>query len=166
MNKDIPVGKKMTDKEKIAQIIAEHLCPQGKSHKRLYGAERMCYSRDNFAECEKVSKCVDALIAAGIGDVAAHKAEAEYWEKICKFESVEYHTTIKNAAEHARHLMQERDEYKHRAEVAEKDLERHKRALYCACKASATVVTKELVKARVDCFLRKAERDLTEGKKQ
>lgn len=68
MNKDIPVGKKMTDKEKIAQIIAEHLCSQGKSHKRLYGSERVCYSRDNFAECEKVSKCVDALIAAGIGD--------------------------------------------------------------------------------------------------
>ena len=56
----------MTDKEKIAQIIAEHLCSQGKSHKRLYGAKRMCYSRDNFAECEKVSKCVDALIAAGV----------------------------------------------------------------------------------------------------
>lgn len=68
MNKDIPVGKKMTDKEKIAQIIAEHLCSQGKSHKRLYGSERVCYSRDNFAECEKVSECVDALIAAGIGD--------------------------------------------------------------------------------------------------
>lgn len=68
MNKDIPVGKKMTDKEKIAQIIAEHLCSQGKSHKRLYGSERTCYSRDNFAECEKVSECVDALIAAGIGD--------------------------------------------------------------------------------------------------
>lgn len=77
MNKDIPVGKKMTDKEKIAQIIAEHLCPQGKSHKRLYGSERMCYSRDNFAECEKVSECVDALIAAGIGDIR----EAEYENK-------------------------------------------------------------------------------------
>ena len=109
----------MTDKEKIAQIIAEHLCSQGKSHKRLYGSERMCYSRNNFADCEKVSECVDALIEAGIGDVK---------------------------------------ETEHRAEVAEKDLERHKRALYCACKASATVVTKKLVKARVDCFLRKAER--------
>lgn len=76
MNKDIPVGKKMTDKEKIAQIIAEHLCPQGKSHKRLYGSERMCYSRDNFAECEKVSECVDALIAAGYGNVADWKRRA------------------------------------------------------------------------------------------
>lgn len=60
----------MTDREKIAQIIAEHLCPQGKAHKTLYGAERRCYSHNNFAECEKVSKCVDALIEASIRDVA------------------------------------------------------------------------------------------------
>lgn len=70
----------MTDKNKIAQIIAEHLCSQGKSHKRLYGSERMCYSRDNFAECEKVSKCVDALIAAGIGDVKEAERRAEVAE--------------------------------------------------------------------------------------
>ena len=59
----------MTEREKIAQIIAGHLCPQGKSHKTLYGAERRCYSRDNFAECGKVSKCVDALIANRILEV-------------------------------------------------------------------------------------------------
>lgn len=59
----------MDEREKIAQIIAEHLCPQGKAHKTLYGAERMCYSRNNFADCEKVSDCVDALIEAGYGDV-------------------------------------------------------------------------------------------------
>ena len=56
----------MGEREKIAQIIAEHLCPQGKAHKTLYGAERMCYSRNNFADCEKVSDCVDALIEAGL----------------------------------------------------------------------------------------------------
>lgn len=59
----------MTEREKMAQIIAEYLCPQGKAHARLYGAERVCYSRDNFAECEKVSECVDALIAAGFVEV-------------------------------------------------------------------------------------------------
>ena len=69
----------MTEREKIAQIIAEHLCPQGKAHKTLYGAERRCYSRDNFAECEKVSKCVDALIAAGIGDVSEYKRERSFY---------------------------------------------------------------------------------------
>ena len=149
----------MTEREKIAQIIAEHLCSQGNSHKRLYGSERMCYSRDNFAECEKVSKCVDALIAANIGEVTAHEAEAEYWEKICKSESDEYHITIKNAAEHARHLMQERDEYKHRAEVAE-------RALLTACvnliKDEEDVNMELLAHVVYTKFLRKAEKELAE----
>lgn len=67
----------MTEREKMAQIIAEYLCPQGKAHARLYGAERICYSRDNFAECEKVSECVDALIAAGFGDVTEWKERAK-----------------------------------------------------------------------------------------
>lgn len=71
----------MGEREKIAQIIAEHLCPQGKAHKTLYGAERMCYSRNNFADCEKVSECVDALIAANIGDVTEWKERAEKAEK-------------------------------------------------------------------------------------
>lgn len=71
----------MTEREKMAQIIAEYMCPQGKAHKTLYGAERKCYSRDNFAECEKVSGCVDALIAAGIGDVkeTQHRTEVTEW---------------------------------------------------------------------------------------
>ena len=209
----------MTEREKIIEILKQtsDLWKEEESHGYITSVD--------------IGEIADALIAAGIGDVTAYKAEAEYWEKICKFEGDEYHTTIKNAAEHARHLMQERDEwkeraekekteknkwkctandwkqrfesrekqlaelrttsceavirkdrviseqkseidrlsterdeYKHRADVAEKDLERHKRALYCACKASATVVTKELVKARIDCFLRKAEREIEEGK--
>lgn len=59
----------MTERESMAQIIAEHLCPQGKAHKTLYGAARRCYSRNNFADCGRVSECVDALIEAGYGDV-------------------------------------------------------------------------------------------------
>ena len=72
----------MTDREKIARIIAEHLCQQGKSHKTLYGAERMCYSRNNFADCEKVSECVDALIEAGIGNVSKHRTMDEVWQML------------------------------------------------------------------------------------
>lgn len=71
----------MTEREKIAQIIAEHLCPQGKAHKTLYGAERMCYSRDNFAECGKVCDCVDALIEAGIGDTTNLIVENEVLQR-------------------------------------------------------------------------------------
>lgn len=153
----------MTEREKMAQIIAEHLCPQGRAHKTLYGAERMCYSRNNFADCEKVSECVDALIEAGFGDV-----------KDCR----EYYKQAHDVAQRAFHVWDEmfvivklwetetqKEEAEHRAEVAEKDLERYKRALCCACKASAAVLTKELVKARVDCFLRKAEKELAEVKK-
>lgn len=72
---------------------------------------------DHIAE-----EVADALIAASIGDVTAHEAETEYWKTICKIESDEHHTAIKNAAEHARRLIQERDEYKHRAEVVERAL--------------------------------------------
>ena len=43
-----------------------------------------------------------------------------------------------------------------------KELEKYKRALSCACKVSAAIPTKELVKARVDCFLRQAEKEIEE----
>ena len=56
-------------KKKIAQIIADYFCPQGNEHKSLWGDDRLCYSKMNFAECEWVTECTDALIAAGIGDV-------------------------------------------------------------------------------------------------
>lgn len=64
-------------KKKIAQIIADYFCPQKNEHKNLWGDDRMCYSKMNFAECERVTECTDALIAAGIGDVeeAEHRAE-------------------------------------------------------------------------------------------
>ena len=74
----------MTEREKIARIIAEHLCPQGKSHKTLYGAGRMCYSRQNFVECDKICDCVDALIEAGIGEAKEAKKEAKYWKNEAK----------------------------------------------------------------------------------
>ena len=63
-------------KKKIAQIIADYFCPQGNEHKKLWGDDRLCYSKMNFAECEWVTECTDALIAAGIGDVE----DAEYAE--------------------------------------------------------------------------------------
>lgn len=100
----------MTEREKMAQIIAEHLCPQGRAHKTLYGAARRCYSRINFADCEKVSECVDAFIAAGIGDKSGYRL----------FISKDG-TEIKQlySCEEVEQIANERDEYKHRAEVAE-----------------------------------------------
>lgn len=109
----------MDEREKIAQIIAEHLCPQGKAHKTLYGTERMCYSRNNFADCEKVSECVDALIAANIGDVAGWKERAEKHRFMALPDG-----RIKQlySDEEVEDIARQRDEYKHRAEVAERAL--------------------------------------------
>ena len=58
-------------KKKIAKIIADYFCPQGNEHKKLWGDDRLCYSKMNFAECEWVTECANALIAAGIGDTKA-----------------------------------------------------------------------------------------------
>lgn len=68
-------------KKKIAQIIADYFCPQGNEHKKLWGDDRLCYSKMNFAECEWVTECTDALIAAGIGDVKEVEHRAEVAER-------------------------------------------------------------------------------------
>ena len=68
-------------KKKIAQIIADYFCPQGNEHKKLWGDDRLCYSKMNFAECEWVTECTDALIAAGIGDLSEYKHRADKAER-------------------------------------------------------------------------------------
>lgn len=56
-------------------------------------------------------------------------------------------------------------EWKEKYEKEKSKLERYKRALRCACKVSAAIPTKELVNARVDCFLRQAEEEIEEERK-
>lgn len=96
-------------KKKISQIIAEYCCPLGKTHKQLYGAERQCYTEMNFAECKPITECTDALIAAGIGDLKEHRIFAGKDGSIKQLYS----------GEEVEQIVKERDEYKHRAEVAE-----------------------------------------------
>lgn len=86
-------------KKKIAKIIADYFCPQRNEHKSLWGDDRLCYSKTNFAECEWVTECTDALIAAGIGDVKEAEYRAEKYERAlelmarseCTFASPEYY---------------------------------------------------------------------------
>ena len=132
----------MIEREKIAQIIAEHLCPQGKAHKTLYGAERRCYSRDNFAECEKVSKCVDALIKAGVGDVKRHRVfvskdgkevkqlySGEEVENIVK-ERNELKVELRDKVDYIHEQDEVIKEYKHRAARAERALDKVVKLFY------------------------------------
>lgn len=64
-------------KKKIAQIIADYFCPQRNEHKNLWGDDRLCYSKMNFAERERVAECTDALIAAGIVDKSDYASMKE-----------------------------------------------------------------------------------------
>lgn len=56
-------------KKKIAQIIADYFCPQKNEHKNLWGDDRLCYSKTNFAECERVTECTDELIAEVVRNI-------------------------------------------------------------------------------------------------
>lgn len=157
----------MGEREKIAQIIAEHLCPQGKAHKTLYGAERMCYSRNNFADCEKVSECVDALLAANIGDVTAWREKVECAKRILQIPSLPDGKTnlayFEYNGERIQDIARQRDEYKHCAEIAE-------RALLTACvnliKDEDNVDMELLAHVVYTKFLRKAEKELAEEKRE
>lgn len=162
----------MTEREKIAQIIAEHLCPQGRAHKTLYGAARRCYSRNNFADCEKVSDCVDALIAAGFGDVTEWKEQVECAKRILQIPTLPNGTTDLSYFEYKGERIQDiacqRDEYRHRTEVA-------KRALLRLCEETMRdklIIMYPIVGRQVrdkqelyDYCIEQAERELAEGGK-
>ena len=75
MNKDIPVGKKMTDKEKIADALN---------------------ATEISVELEKadIYKFADVLITAGYGNVAGWKRRAEVAERALKDMCEEYEDNI------------------------------------------------------------------------
>ena len=159
-------------KKKIAQIIADYFCPQGNEHKKLWGDDRLCYSKMNFAECEWVTECTDALIAAGIGDVKRHRVFVSKDGKEVKqfYIGEEVENIVKERNELKVELrdkvdyIHEQDEivtdYKHRAEVAENELKLYKLAVK---------IWQERY-SDIRCFnfniaLRQAERELAEERK-
>ena len=150
-------------KKKIAQIIADYFCSQRNEHKNLWGDNRLCYSKMNFAECERVAKCVDALIAAGIGDVTE-------WKEKAKKHRVQVlpDGTIKQlySDEEVEDIARQRDEYKHRAEVAEKALNS---ACFILVKNYYTDGKEDWAKRGAECatfYREQAERELAEEGKE
>ena len=124
-------------KEKIARIIAKHLCKNRYSHFQLYGDSANCYSRENFAECEAVCNAVDELIAEGLDfdHIEFHYVENKYTETALRQKMIkEYESCI--------------SEWKHRARLTE-------RALFRACGSSQMMLV----------FLKQAEKELREERK-
>lgn len=105
-------------KKKIAQIIAEYCCPLGKTHKQLYCDDRQCYSKMNFAECEPITECTDALIAAVIGYVKDLQVQVDSLE----ITNIALQAGYDDAENDRLYWVDKYKEAEHRAEVAEKAL--------------------------------------------
>ena len=91
----------MTDREKIIEIIAPYISAYG--------------------DDERIA---DALIAANIGDVTEWKEKVECAKRILQIPTLPNGTTdlsyFEYKGERIQDIARERDEYKHRAEVAER----------------------------------------------
>ena len=169
-------------KKKIAQIIADYFCPQGNEHKKLWGDDRLCYSKMNFAECEWVTECTDALISAGIGDLKEHRIFAgkdgsikqlysgEEVEKIVK-ERKELKDELRSKVEYIHEQDEVVKEYKHRAEVAERALDKACKDIKDICEylvkfGGTGVITIESYapeQSEPSAYIDRAEKELAEG---
>lgn len=135
----------MTDREKIIETI---------NGVQVYGIMRNAFGGDLPVTNEMVA---DTLIAAGIGDV----------QSLVDGTCVLY---VKDKGIMRLYNEQDINKMIHRAEVAESELERYKRALHSACinliKDEEDNVNMELL-AHVVCtkFLRKAEKEIEEERK-
>lgn len=113
----------MTEREKIIKVIDEWANKAVKANK-FDGAS--VYNPHNAAEL------ADALIAAGIGDVSKlknHRVIAEYSlvpddDNPYIIPNVPLRVTQLYSGEEVEQIVKEREEYKHRAEVAERALKK------------------------------------------
>lgn len=143
-------------KKKIAQIIADYFCPQGNEHKKLWGDDRLCYSKMNFAECEWIAECTDALIVAGIGDVKDLKVQVDSLE----ITNIALQAGYDDAEKDRLYWVDKYKEAEHRAVRAE-------RALYNCCFNSLFApfgIQRPTVDELYDAHLKTAEKELAELK--
>ncbi len=144
----------MKDREKIAEIIKKNGTYNGRS-----------LSFDYYVV--KPDDLADALIAANVGDVTEWKEKVECAKRILQIPTLPNGTTdlsyFEYKGERIQDIARQRDEHKHRAEVAE-------RALLTACvnlikDEEASVDMELLAHVVYTKFLRKAEKELAEERK-
>ena len=133
-------------KKKIAQIIADYFCPQRNEHKSLWGDDRLCYSKMNFAECERVTECTDALIKAGIGDVKDLQAQVD----VLEITNIALEAGYNDAEKDRLYWVDKYKEAEHRAEVAEDVIDEFVERL--KAKESPKLLTWEYGEGYSDCI--------------
>lgn len=155
-------------KKKIAQIISEYCCPSGKTHKQLYGDDRMCYSKMNFAECNPITECTDALIAAEIGDVKGLQAQID----VLEITNIALQAGYDDAEKDRLYWVDKYKEAEHRAEVAEMALRNcvdyYSYSGLCPildCNYNKACWRKECTPDIEKCFMIQAEKELAEERK-
>ena len=146
----------MTEREKMIKVLRDNI----EYELRDYPNEHYVGVTFNYGDI------VDALIAANIGDVTEWKEKVECAKRILQIPTLPNGTTdlsyFEYKGERIQDIARQRDEYKHRAEVAEW-------ALLTACvnliKDEEDNVNMELLAHVVYTkFLRKAEKELAEEK--
>ena len=156
----------MTDKEKIVKIIDINGVYNGKSLSFDY----YVVQPDDLA---------DALIKAGYGDVKEWKRRAEKAERDVKEwkDRAGKHRvftlpdgTIKQtySNEEVEEIVRQRDEYKHRAEVAEKERDEYRKSTRIAVRA-LEIIKRNIIRycaADFPNILQQAEREIAEEERK
>lgn len=141
----------MTDREKIIEIITENGVYNGKS----LSFEYYVIQPDDIA---------DALIKAGYGDVKEWKERAGK-HRVLVLPDGTIKQTYSN--EEVEEVVRQRDEYKHRAEVAEQERDEYRKSTRIALRA-LEIIKRNIIRycaADFPNILQQAEREIEEERK-
>ena len=142
----------MTDREKIIKIIEKN----GTYNGRSFSFDYYVIQPDDIA---------DALIAANIGDVTEWKEKVECAKRILQIPTLPNGKTdfsyFEYKGERIQDIARQRDEYKHRAEVAEKECDEwkeraermHKEALKQKQRVSDSKHSEDALRNQIECAM-------------
>ena len=145
----------MTDREKMIKVLRDNI-----------EYELRDYPDDHYVGVTfNYGAIADALTAAGIGDVTEWKEKVECAKRILQIPALPNGTTdlsyFEYKGERIQDIARQRDEYKHRAEVAEKECDEwkeraermHKEALKQKQRVSDSKHSEDALRNQIECAM-------------
>ena len=145
----------MTEREKIVEVLRDNI-----------EYELRDYPNDNYVEVAfNYEAMADALIAANIGDVTEWKEKVECAKRILQIPTLPNGTAdlsyFEYKGECIQDIVRQRDEYRHRAEVAEKECNEwkeraermHKEALKQKQRVSDLKHSEDTMRNQLECAM-------------